>query len=368
MRPRRKATSAFPTLFKFMSHLKMLSQRRSGAGEGFRCHSTRNASPRSCHLELFERGSVDGKDSGNLEPAGISINFRQGAQLRAEATTQTAADAEIPYIEVGGPRRDVDASPSVRAAASTAGMAHAKKDSANQSAVLDSASAAGIAYRPHSTDPVFGPPAARLAAQLVAFHQPHHPVSEQYRAVLGKLVRQVGTTAPVLLMVSPVSGVGTTTAVLNLAILRAADTDCRVLVVDGNLRRPALAKQLGVAPDPGLREAIVRSIPLRRAVQETGVTGLWVLTAGTSLSEQRPWPSAEAFRSVLGELREHFDWILVDGPAWDGGPEMISLAGACDVVYLVVRPDMVGTPIVDDVARLIPPVGSHLGGYILNQR
>jgi Mrp family chromosome partitioning ATPase len=107
---------------------------------------------------------------------------------------------------------------------------------------------------------------------------------------------------------------------------------------------------------------------VNRALQETGQEGLWFLASGEPIPSGKPWPTSDAMRSVLRQLRHHFDWILVDGPAWDGGPEMVALAACCDTVYLVVRPDMVQTPAVDELARLIPPLGSELGGYIVMQR
>jgi Mrp family chromosome partitioning ATPase len=213
------------------------------------------------------------------------------------------------------------------------------------------------------------PASSRFVPQLLAFYQPHHPVSEQYREVLGGMVtHSLGNGAPVLLLAAPVAGIGTTTVVLNLAISRATQGNARVLVVDGNLGHPGVAKQLGLPNRPSLQDVVSRTVPLGRAIQATGQTGLWVLTAGEPIPKGRMWPANEALRSVLQQLRRQFDWILVDGPSWDRGPEIVCLAGACDYVYLVLRPDMVETPVADELTRMIQPLGSQHGGYILTQR
>jgi Mrp family chromosome partitioning ATPase len=172
----------------------------------------------------------------------------------------------------------------------------------------------------------------------------------------------------VLLLVSPVTEIGTTTVALNLAITRASETGRRTIIVDGNLRRPAIADRLGLAQKPGLRDVIGRTASLGRAVQATGHPELWMLAAGDAIARGDPWPSADAMRTVFQQLCKQFDCVLVDGPSWDAGPEMVALAAAADAVYLVVKPPMVETPLVEDIARLIPPLGSHLGGYILTQR
>ncbi len=295
---------------------------------------------------------------------------RQATAMPASRAPSVEAhpETEIPYIEVGGPRREIDASPSVRAAAHRIPNGNAAPPAETPSADTSHAMA-GIAYKPNSADAKLGPASSRFAPQLIAFHEPHHPVSEQYRAVLsGMTTRRLGKDAPIHLLVSPISGVGATTAALNLAISRAAYAEGRSLVIDGNLRRPAITARLGLEASPGLREVTRQTVPLSRALQESGQPGLWVLGAGEPVVAGTPWPMAEALHTVLNQLRSHFDWILVDGPSWDGGPEMVSWAAAADAIFLVVRPDMVATPVVHELAKLIPPLGTHLGGYIVTQR
>src|SRR5262249_10276975 len=126
--------------------------------------------------------------------------------------------------------------------------------------------------------------------------------------------------------------------------------------------------RLGVALVPGLREVVGRTAPLARVLQETEQPGLWALAAGAAIPAGSPWPAGKALRSVFQQLRNHFDWVLVDAPAWDGGPEMAALAAGCDAVYLVVRPGEIEAPTVSELGRLIPHLGSQLGGYILTQR
>jgi Mrp family chromosome partitioning ATPase len=209
----------------------------------------------------------------------------------------------------------------------------------------------------------------RFAPQLVAFHDPHHPVSDQYRALLTEMLAPLhGEGSQILLFAGPTSGTGITTVLLNLAITQANESQKRVLVVDVNLRRPAIAERLGLAEIPGLRDVLARTIFLRRAIKETGIPNLFALTAGESSTPYRDWPAVDALRGTLHQLRNHFDWILVDAPSWDGGPEMVSLSSACDAVFLVLRSYEVDGPAVKDLCRLIPHLGTQLGGYILAER
>ena len=101
------------------------------------------------------------------------------------------------------------------------------------------------------------PPAAPkrgLAPELVAFHAPDQPASARYGDLLASLLEagrvRPGAACRTLLLTAARSEIGTTTVLLNLAIT-AARQDLRVVVVDANLRRPAVADRLGLPPAPG---------------------------------------------------------------------------------------------------------------------
>jgi Mrp family chromosome partitioning ATPase len=119
---------------------------------------------------------------------------------------------------------------------------------------------------------------------------------------------------------------------------------------------------------PGLRDVLTGRFPLPRALRESGLSNLLALTSGATAPPNTPWPSAESLRTVLRQLRKHFDWVLVDVPSWDAGPEMAGLASATDAVYLVLRPADLGTPRVAELVQLIPHLGTHVGGYIVSHR
>jgi Mrp family chromosome partitioning ATPase len=141
-----------------------------------------------------------------------------------------------------------------------------------------------------------------------------------------------------------------------------------VIVVDANFRRPAVADRLGISAIPGMREVVSRTASIKQAIKETGQANLSVLPAGDSDFQKAGWPLGEALRGTLHQLRSQFDWILVDAPSWDGGPEMVALCSACDAIFLVLRSKDIDAPVVDHLSRLIPHLGSQLGGYIVAER
>lgn len=268
---------------------------------------------------------------------------------------------EVPFIEVG-PRRSMEASPSVLACAPPAPRPLTPAPSAAPGL---SEGPRHVAFRPVPVRP-------RLAPELVAFHDPEGPAGVQYRELLTALLaapRERSSPPPKLLLFTAAQpGAGTTTILLNVAISAAREGRWRVAVVDANPRRPAVAARLGLAETPGMCEVLARSVALEEALREAAPTGLTVLTAGGPGSNAGPRFAAETARSVLHRLRQRFDLVFVDGPPWDGRTEAAALGGACDAVYVVLAEYEAETPQTDRLLQTIPAQGARFAGCILAGR
>jgi Mrp family chromosome partitioning ATPase len=265
-------------------------------------------------------------------------------------------EGTVPFIEVGGPRsravieKPVDRAPVVSRAPA-------------ESRVMS------VQFRPLCLEPTPGRGPARFARELVAYHQPDHPVSAQYRELArGLLAGLPAEHARVLLFTSAVAGAGTTNVLLNVAITLARQENLRVIVVDAHLRRPAVASRLGLADAPGLREVLAGRLPLESAVRASGLPGLSALTAGIDETTLPGRLAGEAMRSVLRHLRAACDVVLVDGPRWDGRPEVVALGCSCDAVYLCLPEAEQEAPETVDLLQIIPEQGAHLCGCILTGR
>ena len=210
------------------------------------------------------------------------------------------------------------------------------------------------------------PQPARVAPELITLHQPEHPLSQQYRLLQAALLAQLPASRPqVLLFTAAAPDLDTTTVLLNVAIASAQLEKPRVAVVDANLNRPAVAQRLGLDSAPGLREVLSGSVALLRALQVTRQVNLHVLAAGEPGPADDELLSGDRIRSVLRQLREGFDLVLVDAPWWDGRPQIVALGSACDAVYLILPEAKAESPELDSLAKEIPQHGSRLCGCIL---
>ncbi len=224
-----------------------------------------------------------------------------------------------------------------------------------------------ISFRPAPQPPLERQPSRpRLAPELIAYHCPEHSASIRYAEILETLSAAAPAKhAPAFYFTSALSGAGTTTVLLNLAITAARQGRQRVVVVDANLRRPGIAERLRIAEGPGLREVLCGTTPLNDALQETVQINLFALTTGSKRPDSGLRLIAGTMRSVLRDLRRSFDLVLVDGPRWDGRPDIVAIGVACDAVYVVTPETEAEAPQVDQLIQVISEQGARLGGCVL---
>jgi len=198
------------------------------------------------------------------------------------------------------------------------------------------------------------PRIATIAPDIVAFHHPQHAISAEYRELVGDLRRQVdGTGSRAIHFSAATRDRGTTTVVVNLAVTLAKEDDARVLVVDADFEHAMAARKLGLAEEPGLAEVLAQTTPLAWVVQPTAISNLQALSAGRLL---KPESLAEMPR-VLAQLRQWFDWILVDGGILGEQPGRDACLCAHDAAYIVARSG-------ESVSAATRQVVSHHGGVL----
>jgi Mrp family chromosome partitioning ATPase len=284
------------------------------------------------------------------------------------------SEEDIPFIEVGGPRKVIEASPAVLASIPSPDVKVLPPAAARPSPVLSpvgsvvrqsGAAWKSVTFRPLSGSPL-RPAADRFTPELVAYHRPDHPISEGYRSLLANVVGQLPAGRPSVVMFTALSEAETTAVLLNLAITAARQEGLRVVVIDAQ-RRPAVAKLLGLPETPGLREVAAGSITLQQAVQETGLEGLQALTAGKAGGDGAIPLVAGAMPMALRLMREFVPLVFVDAPSLDAMSEVAAMGGCCDAVYSVVPQAQSESPEVVNSLNALRQQGCPLRGCILTR-
>lgn len=206
---------------------------------------------------------------------------------------------------------------------------------------------------------------ARATCSLVALTDPSSPAAEHLRAIRSRVLRvceEGGHRS--LLISSPGRGEGKSAVASNLALLLAAEINRRVLIVDGDLRKPSLASLFEVSRTPGLSDVALGRIPWRQAIAQAPWNGLAVLPAGARVDNASELLNGPVARQFFHEVRNAYDFVVVDAPPVLPVADAVVLAGVVDAVLLVARTGQ--TPreaLVDAVDALAK---TRLLGVVLN--
>lgn len=335
--------------------------------------------PPTVFVPVFSSPSEDAEVASSTHDSDFAIN-----QSTAETPVPDDLSKDndnVPYIEVGGPRgskpiygplvADVPTpvpqtklhlEPNPETARQ--GMPVQREDSKVRNASPSEPKALSVAFFPlPEPRPV---DTHQVTADLIAFHRPNHAQTAQYRGVLAGLAAQHPGVGHHLLVFTTVGNVQeAATILLNTAVTRAQEDRKRVLVIEANHSNPLIAAQVGVADRPGLRELLNRSIPMSAALHATAQSNLFVLPPGDSdmpVSHE----SEARLPTLIEQLRQRFDWLLVNGPEWGSGGSA-DWVGLGDAAYLVVRRDNWDSPEVEAAHQAILAAGGKLRGYVTLQ-
>jgi capsular exopolysaccharide synthesis family protein len=159
---------------------------------------------------------------------------------------------------------------------------------------------------------------------------------------------------------------GKTIVASNLAI-GFAYSGQRVLLADGDLRRPRVHEVVAQEPEPGLSNAIVGDAKVSDAVRRTDVQGLWVLTAGRIPPNAAELLGSRRFKDLLASIRTQFDWVIIDSPPVMAVTDPNILASMADGVVFVIGAEMTSYRIARRAVEQLTRARAVFSGGVLNR-
>ena len=171
----------------------------------------------------------------------------------------------------------------------------------------------------------------------VVAQNPNSVLAENFRLLRSNIeFFQISNPIKTILITSPNQGNGKTTIATNLA-LSIAQGEQEVILVDADLRRPAVHTALRMSKEPGLSDVIKNKAEIQSVVRQPKNQSINVITAGNIPPNITEVVGSKRISSILSRLKDSFELVIVDAP-----PLIISnsfnLASKVDGVILVMVP------------------------------
>jgi succinoglycan biosynthesis transport protein ExoP len=181
-------------------------------------------------------------------------------------------------------------------------------------------------------------------SELTAWNRTSSLSADSYRTIVTSilLANQDKDSPRVVVVTSPCQGDGKTTVASNLS-LAVVEIGRKVLLIDGDLRRPGLHKLFGLSNGQGLSNVLHTNTPLEQHVSikqllcETRISGLYILPAGGSISNSASVLHSRRMSALLERVRREFDMVIVDAPPVLPVPDARVLGRLADGIILVLR-------------------------------
>ena len=216
----------------------------------------------------------------------------------------------------------------------------------------------------------------RRKQAAIGFDVDNSSIAEAFRKLRTNLqFLAVDNPPKVLVITSSMPSEGKSTTAINMA-LALAESEHRVLLVDGDMRRPSLHKYMDLIGSVGFSTVLSGGATIEQALQETRFPGLTVLAAGAIPPNPSELLGSQSARKLLNELRSKFDYVVLDSTPLLAVTDAAILAAASDGVFIIARYgsttrdqlnhavgnlENVGAPILGAVFTMVPARGGSYG-------
>jgi receptor protein-tyrosine kinase len=197
-------------------------------------------------------------------------------------------------------------------------------------------------------------------------------VSESFRATLASILSAShnGDQPHVMVVTSSRPMEGKTTVVSNLGIA-LAEIGNKVLLIDGDLRRPQLHKVFDQVNSWGLSDVLreknaIEELPLEVLVKKTAIPRLCLLPSGTGTDNIFSLLCSGRMARLLPRFREEFDYVLVDAPPCLEFADARIMARYAERLLLVVRADYTDRKTAQAAVQRLQLDGISVMGVIFN--
>ncbi len=194
-------------------------------------------------------------------------------------------------------------------------------------------------------------------------------IKEAYKTARTNIIFSVAGAADVscktIALTSANPGEGKTTTIINLAITFAL-TGAKVLLIDGDLRKPRIHQYLGVVKTDGLSTVLSNQKSFEEVVYRDLREGLDVIASGSIPPNPAELLSSDAMGVLLEKLKQQYDYIFFDTPPVTVVTDAAALSKYIDGMVLVVREGYTNHESIEHAINLLSIAEAKVIGFFVN--
>lgn len=189
---------------------------------------------------------------------------------------------------------------------------------------------------------------------------------ESYRVIRTTLAGMHPQNRPPksILVTSAQAAEGKTSLAVSLAF-SLAEPGSRVLLVDGDLQAPQIARLLRVTPGTDVKKVLLGQRSLREAVLKSTVTGVDVLAARPNGHTSGGLVHTAAAAHLVGQALSEYDHVVIDSPPCLGAADSLAWAQAVDCVILTSLVGHSDTAAIRMASQRLHAIGARISGLVI---
>jgi capsular exopolysaccharide synthesis family protein len=216
-----------------------------------------------------------------------------------------------------------------------------------------------LGYIPHRHKPTFG------KAPAIA-NQDDFATSEAFRTALAVLSLQPeSSSASCFIVTSATPSEGKTTCAMNLAAC-FADKGFRTLLIEADLRRPMIGKNLGLMQVGGLELLVDPQFAGAQIIQETSIPQLHAVATLQPPANPHVLLSMPVIHNFILWAKQEYHRVIIDTPPIGAVSDALPLCSLADGVVWVVRFDTVRKKVITQAYSRLNRVQAKIFGFIIN--
>ncbi len=202
---------------------------------------------------------------------------------------------------------------------------------------------------------------------LITFSNPKSPISEAYRVLRTNIqYSSVDNPIKVVTVTSAGPGEGKTTTSINIAIA-FVQTGYKVLVIDGDLRKPKVHKVMEMENHNGLVNILANKDDYKKYVKKSEIEGLDIITSGAIPPNPSELLESNQMKLLIQTIREDYNLVIIDAPPVGSVTDAAILSTIVDGTILVAASGVVEIDSLKRSKELLQKVNANLIGVVLNK-